>query len=105
MQSARRRYGHFRRHASMRLEKLEMLEHGMAGKADLGVDLERMRLGHHAVKLNAAVGGVHFHAVEAAEEIELPPGAAQFAVGRKLQAELLLLADHPLNFPVLAPLQ
>ena len=101
VQGARRRYGHFRRHAGMRLEKLEMLNHRMAGKADLAVDLERVRFRRHAVKLNAAVSGVHFHAIETAEEIELPPGAAQFAVGRKLQARFLLLADRPLDFPVL----
>ena len=33
VQGARRRYGHFRRHASMRFEKLEMLNHGMGRKS------------------------------------------------------------------------
>ena len=39
--------------------------------------------------------------VEAPEEIEVPPGAAVFAVGRELETDLLLLADDLLDLAVL----
>ena len=41
------------------------------------------------------IGGAadHLDALQAAEEIEMPPRAAEFAVGRKLQADLFLLLD------------
>ena len=44
-------------------------------------------------------------AVEAPEEIELPPGAAEFAVGDRLQADLFLLLDDALDLAVLDRLQ
>jgi hypothetical protein len=36
-------------------------------------------------------------AIEAPEEIEMPPGAAEFAVGDRLQPGLFLLLDDPLD--------
>ena len=72
----------------------------MTGKADLAVDLERVRLGLHAVKLNAVVGEVELHAVEAAKEIKMPPGATKFAIGGEFQPDLLLLFDRPFDLAV-----
>jgi hypothetical protein len=66
----------------MAFEKFEMLQHRMAGKADLAGDLDAFGLGLHAVKLDAALGRVGRDAIEAAEEIEMPPRAAKLAVGR-----------------------
>ena len=40
-------------------------------------------------------------AIEAVEKIEMPPGAAEFAVGRKLEANLFLLLDDLLDLGVL----
>jgi hypothetical protein len=72
----------------------------MAGKADLAVDLDRLGLGLHAVELDAAIGGVERDAVEAAEEIEMPPRAAEFAVGGELQPDVFLLLDDLLDLAV-----
>jgi len=72
----------------------------MTGEADLAVDLERMRLGLHAVELNAVVGKVEAHTVETAKEVEMPPGTAKLAVGGRLEPDLLLLCDCPLDLAV-----
>ena len=93
MQHRRRRNGHLRRDAGMSLEKLEVLQHRMVGEADLAHDAQALRLGLHAAELNALVGVVNLDAVEHAEEIEVPPGAAELAVGRELEAEFLLPLD------------
>src|SRR5919106_3073556 len=39
-------------------------------------------------------------AIEAPEEIEMPPGAAEFAVGHRFEPELFLLPDQPLDLTV-----
>ena len=44
-------------------------------------------------------------AVEAPEEVEVPPGAAELAVGDRLQADLLLLLDDALDLAVLDRLE
>ena len=48
---------------------------------------------------------VELDAVEHAEEIEVPPGAAELAVGRELEADLLLLLDDLLDLTVLDGLE
>ena len=58
------------------------------------------RLGLDAGELDAVVGRVALDPAEAFEKIEMPPGAAVFAVGRKLQADLLLLGDDLLDLGV-----
>ena len=78
-----------------------MLQHRMVGEADLAVDAQALRLGLHALELDAVVELVELDAVEHAEEIEVPPGAAEFAVGRELEADLLLLLDDLLDLAVL----
>ena len=72
----------------------------MTGEADLADDLERMRLGLHAVELNAVVGKIEAHAVETAKEAKMPPGTSKLAVGGKLEPDLLLLCDCPLDLAV-----
>ena len=73
---------------------------GWPEKPTLGVDLERVGLGLHAVELNAVIGLVERHAVEAAKEVEMPPRAAKLAVGGELEPDLLLLFDRLLDLAV-----
>jgi len=53
----------------------------MAGVADLAGDLDAFIAGIHSGERDAGVHDVLFDAVEPPEEIEMPPGAAEFAVG------------------------
>jgi len=46
------------------------------------------------------VGGIEGDAVEAAEEVEVPPRAAKLAVGGELEPDLLLLLDRLLDLAV-----
>ncbi len=43
----------------------------------------------------------HLDALESPEEIEMPPGAAEFAVGGELEADLFLLPDDLFDLAVL----
>src|SRR3954447_6600513 len=65
----------------------------MAGEADLADDVGPLRLGLHARELDALIELFHRDAVEPAEEIEVPPGAAELAVSGELQAAFLLARD------------
>ena len=78
-----------------------MLDHRVVGEADLAVDADRPRLGLHALELDAVIELVDLDAVEHAEEIEMPPRAAEFAVGGELEPDLLLLLDDLLDLGVL----
>src|SRR4029079_11030986 len=105
MQHRRRRNGHLRQDAGVGLEKLEVLQHRMVGEADLADDAQALRLGLHAAELDALVAFVEIDAVEHAEEIEVPPGPPELAVGRELEADLLLLLDDLLDLTVLDGLE
>src|SRR5262249_24505088 len=83
----------------------EVRQHRMVGKRDLAHDAQPLRLGLHAAELDALLGFVNLHAVEHAEEVEVPPGAAELAVGCKLKAELLLLLDDLFDLAVLDRLE
>ena len=100
MQRRRARDAHFRRHPRVRLEKLEMLQHRMTGETELAGDARRARPRLHALELNAVVELLDLDAVEHAVEIEMPPRAAEFAVGGDLQPDLLLLLDDLLDLAV-----
>ena len=54
---------------------------------------------------DAGIHAVALGAVEAPEKIEVPPGAAELAVGDGLQADLLLLLDDPLDLAILHRLE
>ena len=56
-------------------------------------------------KRDAGVHDVLLDAVEAPEEIEMPPRAAELAVGDRLQADVLLLLDDALDLAVFDRLQ
>ena len=70
-----------------------MLQHRMVGESDLAGDAHAQGLGLDALELDAVVELVDLDAVEHAEEVEMPPRPAELAVGRELEADLLLLAD------------
>jgi hypothetical protein len=55
----------------------------------------------HALKLDAVVELLDLDAVEHAVEIEVPPRAAEFAVGRDLEPDFFLLLDDLLDLAVL----
>src|SRR5208337_2271641 len=93
VQYGRTRNGHLGEDAGVRLEELEVLQHRMVGESELALDANALRLGLHAVKLDAVIELVEFDAVEHAEEIEMPPGAAELAVGRDLEPDLFLFFD------------
>ena len=103
----RRGNGDLRRALGVRGDELEMLDHRVRpGHAELAGDLDafvaRVR---PPAKAMPAVHDVLLGAVEAPEEIEMPPRAAELAVGDRLQADVLLLLDDALDLAVLDRLQ
>ena len=77
-----------------------MLDHGVAGKPELAGHLHALVAGRDGGKRDAGIHAVALGAVEAPEKVEVPPGAAELAVGDGLQADLLLLLDHPLDLAI-----
>ena len=73
----------------------------IGGEVELAGDLQALGLGLDAVELDAVVEHHALAALELPEEIEVPPGAAELAVGGELQADLLLLPDDLLDLLVL----
>ena len=59
-----------------------------------------LRLGVDASEVDAFVGLIHFDTIEALVEIEMPPRAAEFAVGGKPEPDLLLLLDDFLDLAI-----
>ena len=82
-----------------------MLQHRMAGKADLAGDAHAFVAGGDRGKGDAGVHDVAFDAVEAPQEIEVPPRAAELAVADRLQADRFLLFDDVLDRAVLDGLE
>src|SRR5205085_2938258 len=77
-----------------------MLDHRMAGKSDLARHLHALVAGLDRGKRDAGIHHVLLDAVEAPEEIEVPPGAAELAVGHGLEPDLLLPLDDALDLAV-----
>src|SRR5262249_55367098 len=73
--------------------------------SELAGDAHALVAGGDAGKCNAGIHDVAFDPVEAPEKIEVPPGAAELAVGGALQPHLLLLLDGALDLAVLDPLE
>src|SRR5262249_8811192 len=59
------------------------------------------RLGLDPGELDALAGRIALHAVEPLVEIEMPPRAAELAVGGELEADLRLLRDDLLDLAIL----
>src|ERR1700688_395478 len=89
----------------MRGDELEMLDHRMAGKSELAGDLNALVAGGDAGKGDATFHHMLFDAVEAPEKVEMPPRAAEFAVGDRLQANFFLFLDDALDLTVLDRLE
>ena len=77
-----------------------MLEHRVAGEAELAGHFQALVAGGNAGEGDAGLHDVLLDAVEAPEEIEMPPGAAELAVGDRLQADLFLFLDDALDLAV-----
>src|ERR1035437_7272622 len=105
MHHARRRDCHLWHHLGVGLQKLEVLQHRVIGEADFALDPDALHLGLHAMELDAVIELIELDAVEHAEKIEVPPGAAEFAVSGELEPDLLLLLDDLLDLAVLDRLE
>ena len=68
-------------------------------------DADALRFRLHTLELDARTGIVELRARQRRVEIEVPPGAREFAVGDDLEPGLLLLADDPADFSVLHALE
>jgi hypothetical protein len=72
----------------------------LSGKIDLTGHADAFRLGLRALELDAMVEDHPFAALELPQKIEMPPRAAEFAVGGELKAHVRLLFDDFLDFRV-----
>ena len=73
----------------------------VVGEVDLADHAHGVMPGLHARELDAHVGMEQLAAGELREEIEMPPGAAELAVGRELQADRGLPVHDLLDLHVL----
>src|ERR1039457_2545162 len=73
----------------------------MRGKADLAGDPQSSCLGlDPAFEGNAAIGAERLHAIQPFQKIEVPHGAAEFAVRGTAEARRGLLGDGVFDRPV-----
>src|SRR5215470_1992647 len=105
MQRRGRRDRHLGRDLGVVLDEAEMLEVRMAGEIDLADHAHALGLGLDAGEGDALAGGVELDPVEPLVEVELPPSAAELAIGRKLEPDLLLLLDDLLDLAILDRLE
>ena len=94
------RDAHFRNDPAMCLQKLEMFNLRMTDEFHLSGNLYCFVLCLDTVKLNACGSSDRFDTFETAEKIEMPPGAAEFAIGCELQSDFFLLPDDLLDLAV-----
>jgi hypothetical protein len=78
-----------------------MLDHRVrAVGAELSGHAQHHRLGLRALELDLALAQIGFDAVELAEEVVIPEGAAELAVGDRREADAFLLPDDVLDLAV-----
>ena len=95
MQHARAGNGHLRlRVATDAFQIAEILQHRVVAKRQLAGDANAVRFGLHAVELDPLLGIVTFNALQAIEEIEMPPCATKLTVGDHMQAAVALLLNQ-----------
>ena len=75
-----------------------MRDHRVMPRAELAGDARCLGLGLNARELDSLVDVDEFDTVELAQEIHMPPGPPEFAVGDRLEADLLLLGDDLADF-------
>ena len=92
-----------------RLQVLERLAEDRLGDAELAVDVERggrpLDVALGVVELDREVARRLGDAVERVDEVHVPGGAAELAVGHRLEPDLLLHADDLVDRGVLGGLQ
>src|SRR5262249_13728461 len=96
----RRRDRHLGRALGVRLHEAEVIEHRMAAEIELADDARTLRPRGHAREGYPRIHRVALGAGEAPEEIEVPPRAAEFAVGDSGEADVFLLLDDPLDLAI-----
>ena len=109
MQHRRRRHGELGRALLHHgFQEFEVRHHARLGAAQLASDEHRRRLRLDALELHAVVRIALSHelnAVEAGDEVDVPPVAAEFAVGDRRKAEILLQLHHLANQAIFGILQ
>jgi hypothetical protein len=93
VQHRRRRNGELRRAPGRLLEKQEIADHDFLRVAQLPGDDGNRRLLFGTAELGPGVLAQR-HALELREKVEVPPVAAELAVGDRLQADRFLLRHH-----------
>ena len=68
--------------------------------SELAGDAQHHRLWVWALELDLALAEIGLDAVELTEEIVIPEGAAEFAVGDGLEADVFLAADDLFDFAI-----
>ncbi len=102
MENARARDRHLGHELRVRLQELEMLDHRVVRRpADLANNVHGLGLGLDAVEGDAVIELHQFAAIEAGQEIEVPPRAAELTIGRGLQTDILLLLQDDLDLAIL----
>src|SRR5260370_23625024 len=93
---------HHMRDLALLFQELEMRDHRMiAWEIELADHAHRVMPGLEARELDALVGAEKFATSQLRQEGEMPPRAAEFAVGRKLQADRRLLVDDLFDLHIL----
>jgi hypothetical protein len=88
------RDAHLGRRARGRLQEAVVIEHRMVTrKAHPAVDLQAVRGCLNALKLDSVIELHNLDAIETAEEVEMPPGATELAIGGQLQSGGSLLRN------------
>jgi hypothetical protein len=85
----------------MLFQEFEIVDMRVTRKADFSDGAHAFGFGVDAVEFDALLGLIEFDALQGAEEIEMPPGTAEFAIGRELQAHLGLLLDDLFDLAIL----
>ena len=87
-------------------QESEVVEHRVAGEADLAGDAQPLGLGlDSSLEGDAVIGAERFHSVEPFEKIEMPHGAAEFPICRAAQSGLRLSGDDALDRGILSGAQ
>ena len=73
----------------------------VVGKIELADHADGVVPRLHAGELDARIGMEQFASRELGQKIEMPPGAAEFAVGRELQADRSLLVHDLFDLEIL----
>ena len=85
----------------MLLQEAEVIQHRMVvGEIELADHADGVMAGLDAGELNTGLGVEELAAGELGQKIEMPPGAAEFAVGRELQADRGLLVHDLFDLEV-----